>query len=100
MWPSRPRVTSIAVSNPSSKSYRWSPSSMIDPPSSLLGTVGVIVVPDGLDVVAVEVMDERRVVPRPVVAPVARPAVVSASGRERRAMERLDLVLALRFERD
>src|SRR5262245_3235034 len=73
---------------------------MTDSPSSLLGTLGVVVVPNGLDVVTVEIVDERRVVPRPVVAPVAGPAVVAPAGGERRAVEPFDLVLVPRFERD
>src|SRR6187551_3451771 len=69
-------------------------------PSSLLGALGVVVVPNGLDVVTVEVMHERRVIPRPVIAPIAGPTVVSPTGGERRAIERLDFALALRLERD
>src|SRR5690606_29793590 len=58
-----------------------------------------VVVPDRFDVVAVGVVDERGVVARPVVA-IAGAAVVSAAGVERRAVKRLDLLAALRFERD
>ena len=55
---------------------------------------------DGLDVVAVGVEDERAVIALVIDRALARRAVVTVPGLDRRPVERLDLLAALRDERD